>query len=177
MKIRLLILTITTTILVCCSNKRQNLTKVSADELVAKIENYCDNRVETEGTIVHICGVNKKKMKLITTNGSTIKIVPQDTLACFDRSLYKKKIKVSGIVKEQRIGKKHIDKLGKEKTILCHIDHSPCTDSAWVEKKIKNGGADGISEKAINKLNTTMQETQKKLRFGGYHLCRQMGNC
>ncbi len=140
----------------------QRITRINADSLITNIEKYRDTEVEIEGIIIHVCGVNWDKLKLETENGAIIKIVSRDTLHHFDKSLYKKKIKVKGIVKEERLDNYYVNKMEEEKTLLCHIDHSPCKDSAWVDRQITNGTADDISIQDIKELRTEMEQTQKR---------------
>lgn len=150
-------------LLICCNNKyiNQKITKVNADSLIINIDKYCKTKVEIEGIIIHICGVNGKKMKLKTDYGEIIKIVPLDSMISFDNSFYKKRIKVQGTVKEYRIEKSYIDKIEKEKTLLCHIDNTPCKDSAWVNRQKNRGVADSLSNRDIEKLKSKMEQTKK----------------
>jgi len=136
-------------------------TKVPADSLVAHIDKYRDARVEVEGLVVHVCGVDGKKMKLMTESGAIIKIVPRDSSDSFDESFYKKTVKVRGIAKESRIEESYVDKMEKEKALLCHIDHTPCRDSAWVSGQRESGAADSLSKRDIEKLRSTMARTGK----------------
>jgi hypothetical protein len=163
MKIRILVITLLTSLLVCCNNIKSNqkFTKIAADSLIVSIDNFCDSKVEIEGVVVHICGVDGKKMKLKTENGAIIKIVLQDSLDCFDKVFYKKRIKVQGVVKEYRIDKEYISRMENEKTLLCHIDYTPCMDSVWVERQISNGIADSLSNREILKLKRKMEQTKK----------------
>ena len=137
------------------------INKLQADSLIKNIEYYIDKSIETDGVIVHICGVNGKKMKFQTDNGEIIKIVPKDSLNSFDASFYKKRVKIQGIVKEFLTDKNYIDKMEKEKKLLCHIDNTPCIDSVWVNNKKKSGKADALSNHDIEKLRTTMEQTGK----------------
>ena len=163
MKINYLIISTILILLLSCNNFKTNkeVKNIPADSLVINIDQYLDKMVVTEGIIKHVCGVDKKKMKLKTEEGNIIKIIHQDSLHYFDKSLNKKKIRVQGIVKETRIEKSYIDNVEKEKTLLCHIDHSPCKDSIWVKGKRKNGTADSLSKRDIDKLRNKMEETQK----------------
>jgi hypothetical protein len=135
--------------------------KVPADSLVAHIDRYRDTGVEVEGVIVHVCGVDGRKMKLMTENGAIIKIVPRDSSGGFDGSLYKKRVKVQGIARESRIEKSYIDRMENEKALLCHIDQTPCRDSAWVSAQREAGAADTLSKRDIAKLRSKMEETGK----------------
>jgi hypothetical protein len=136
-------------------------TKVPADSLVAHINRYRDTGVEVEGLVVHICGVDGRKMKLMTAGGAIVKIVPRDSSGGFDESFYKKMVRVRGIAKESRIESSYVDKLESEKALLCHIDHTPCKDSTWVSGQIKAGRADTLSKRDIAKLRSTMARTGK----------------
>jgi hypothetical protein len=148
---------------VCCvkSLNGQGFTKVSADSLISGIDKYNNTKVEVEGQVVHICGVDGRKMKLMTEAGGIIKIVPKDSLDNFDESLYKQRIKVQGIAKELRIEKSYIDNLEKDRTLLCHIDHTPCKDSVWVKGQKEKGAADGMSKQDIERLRNIMKQTGK----------------
>jgi hypothetical protein len=163
MNCKILIITLSMIFLVCCNRIKSNqeISIVAADSLISKIDKYCNTKVEIEGVIVHICGVNGKKMKLKTDNGAIIKIVSQDTLESFDKSFYKKRIKVQGIAKKTRIKKSYIDKLEMERTLLCHIDNTPCMDSVWVNRQINSGVADSLSNRDIQKLKRIMQLAQQ----------------
>ena len=115
-----------------------------------------------EGIVIHVCGVDGKKMKLSTENGSIIKILPKDSLTSFDKSFFKKKVKVQGLVNELRIGKSYIDRLEKDKVLLCHIDHTPCKDSVWVRELKESGSANALSKKDTDKLMQIMEQTGKE---------------
>ena len=136
-------------------------TKLPADSLVAHIDKYRDTGVEVEGLVVHICGVDGKKMKLMTANGSIIKIVPRDSSDSFDKSFYKKMVKVQGIAKESRIERSYVDKMEREKALLCHIDNTPCKDSTWVSGQREAGAADTLSKRDIERLRSKMERTGK----------------
>jgi len=130
---------------------------VSADSLIANIDKYVNRRVKTEGFIAHICGVDGKKMKLMSDSGEVIVILARDNIS-FDASLYEKRIRVSGLVKEERLNKKYIDEQEKEKAILCHVDQRPCKDIQWVQAKVEAGVADSLSQKGIEKLRQKMAQ-------------------
>jgi hypothetical protein len=142
-----------------CSNKEAE--KVSIGTLVNRIDEYQGKLVETEGTVIHVCGVDLRKLKLKSDDGLIIKVVPIDSTDFFDKNLKKKKLRITGIVKENRIERSYVDKVEKEKTLLCHVDHKPCKDLAWVNKKIESGTADKISALAIQRLRDKMAETGK----------------
>jgi hypothetical protein len=163
MRSRILIIILLASSLVSCTRIKndQEIPKIVADSLIANIDKYCETRVEIEGVIIHVCGVNGRKMKLRTESGAIIKIVPHDSLGRFDKSFHKKKVKIQGLVKESRIERAQIDKLEKEKILLCHIDNAPCKDSAWVDRQKSAGNADSLSSQDILKLKQKMEQTHK----------------
>ncbi|MFA8434352.1 MAG: hypothetical protein ACEPOZ_07525 [Marinifilaceae bacterium] len=163
MKYRFLSIALIVILSVGCKNTKTNrtYTKVAADSLVAKIEQYCNTPVQTEGLVVHICGVSGKKMKLQSKSGAIIKIVPADSLSRFDRTYNKKRVRVQGVVKEFRTEKKYVDRIEKGGPLLCHIDHTPCKDIEWVKEKEESGVAEKILKRDIAKLRKQMQQTGK----------------
>jgi len=136
-------------------------TKVPADSLVTNIDKYRDTAVEVEGLVVHVCGVDGRKMKLMTAGGAIVKIVPRDSSARFDESFYRKRVQVRGVAKESRVERSYVDRMESEKTLLCHIDHTPCRDSTWVSGKRASGAADSLSKRDIERLRSAMERTGK----------------
>lgn len=163
MKTKVLTIVIIIPLIISCNSQpaNQKITKVDSDSLITHIDKYLDSKVEIEGTIVHICGVDGKKMKLKTDSGEIIKIVSQDSLETFSKDLCKKRLKIHGIVKESRIENILVDKIEEEKTLLCHIDNTPCKDIEWVDRQVKAGIADSLSYKTIKRLKAKMKLTDK----------------
>jgi hypothetical protein len=133
---------------------------VPADSLIVNIDNYVNTKVETEGYIVHVCGVDRKKMKLMSENGEVVVIIPQDTTN-FDYSLNRKRIKVYGLVKEERLSEQYIEEKEEGKVLLCHVDRTPCKDGKWVNAKVEAGVADSLSKKDTDALRQKMEQQGK----------------
>jgi hypothetical protein len=147
-----------------CNTRNQNSLQalpVIADSLITNIGQFDNKYIATEGSVVHICGVDGRKMKLKTDIGRMIKIVPADSGGFFNKDLLQKRVRIYGIVKEFRLDTSTINKMENEKSVLCHVDHLPCKDTAWVNKNIKAGLADSMSIRAVNKLRATMSQTNK----------------
>lgn len=142
-------------------NKDTSFTKVNADSLTVNIENYNHMPVEVEGLVVHICGVDGKKMKIKTAGGASIKVVYADSLQKFDTALYNKRVRVYGMVVETRLTKPFIDRMDRDKAIPCSIDSAPCIDSLWIKSKRQSGKADSISRAGIEKLRKRMEQAKK----------------
>ncbi|WP_372644421.1 hypothetical protein [Ancylomarina sp.] len=136
-------------------------TKISLDELIENAEQYENKKVELIGLVVHICGVDGKKMKLKSPSGAIVKIVPNDSNESYDSALKKQVVSVQGVVEISRIEKAEIDKVEKEKTLLCHIDNTPCKDKEWVNNKIESGADVTIVKKDIAKLRKQMETSGK----------------
>ncbi len=143
------------------SKKADEAVVVNADSLVVNIEKYNNAKVETEGTVIHICGVDKKKLKLKTDDAHIIKVVWQDTSAVFDEKWYKKRVRVKGVVRESRISKEYIERIKQNKTLLCHIDYSACKDSSWVQNKIDAGINSAYSDNQTKLLDEKMRSLNK----------------
>jgi hypothetical protein len=134
---------------------------VSIDTLVSDVDSYEGELIETSGLVAHVCGVEKLKLKLKSDNGNIIKVVLKDSTVSFDKNLYKKKLKVVGIVSETRIKKNYVDQVEEDKSLLCHIDNTLCKDSAWVQKKVEYGVADSLSAIDVKRLRDRMKDTGK----------------
>ena len=133
---------------------------IPADSLIINIDKYVNTKIETEGIIAHVCGVDGKKMKLMSDGKEVIVVIPHDT-ASFDYSLNRKRIKVYGLVKEERIDKSYIDEKEEKKVLLCHVDQTPCKDINWVNAKIEAGVADSLSKKDTDGLRMKMEKQGK----------------
>ena len=149
-------------LMVSCGNRTQSaqVAFVPADSLIVNIDDYVNTKVETEGFIAHVCPVDRKKMKLMSESGEVVVILPHDTTS-FDYSLNRKRIKVFGLVKEERLSEQYIDEQEKETTLLCHVDQKPCKDKKWVNAKVEAGVADSLSKKDNDKLRQKMKQQGK----------------
>lgn len=127
--------------------------------LIAKADQYESREVEIIGLVVHICGLDSKKMKLKSPSGAIIKIVPNKPGESFDSALKKQVVSVQGVVEISRIEKTTIDRIEKEGTLLCHIDNTPCKDKEWVNKKIESRADITIVKRDIAKLRKQMQDS------------------
>jgi hypothetical protein len=133
---------------------------IHADSLIVNIDNYVNTKVETEGFIAHVCGVDRKKMKLMSESGKVVVIIPYDTTS-FEYSLNRKRVKVYGLVKEERLSEQYINEQEEEKSLLCHVDQRPCKDIKWVNAKVEAGVADSLSKKDIDALRQKMEQQGK----------------
>ena len=148
-------------LLIACSSKGQEsaekYTEISIDELISQSDKYENKKVEIIGLVDHMCGVDGKKIKLKSTSGKVLKIVPNDNNKSFDSSFKKQIVSVRGIVDIKHLSKAYVDEMEKKGTLLCHIDHSACKDKAWVNNKIDTGKDVEIVKKDIAKLRNQMK--------------------
>ena len=133
---------------------------VNADSLIINVDNYVNTKVETEGLIVHVCGVDRRKMKLMSDNGEVITVIPHDTTR-FDYSLNRKRVRVYGLVKEERLNEQYILEKEEEKALLCHVDQRPCRDTDWINAKVEAGIADSLSKKDTDRLRQKIEQQGK----------------
>lgn len=146
-----------------CNNQKQNKlpVKVNSDSLVQNIGKYLNTKVQIEGMIAHVCAMHGKKMKLRTNDGGFIKIVTKDSVSGFDKSLNRRRIRVSGTVSENRIDKATLDLYEKRAIQVCSIDNLECKDSSWINSNIKLGIAKKLSKRSVERLRKIMKETGK----------------
>ena len=119
--------------------------------------------ISLEGTIIHVCPIEKIKMKLRLDDGEIICVLPADNTP-FDKNKWdKKRVRISGLLQEERLTRKTILSNFEEKKLLCHIDHTPCIDSKWIENHWKRGTA----EELLKEDNETLQRrmSQNKANF------------
>lgn len=147
-----------------CKNKAtdNNITTIAADSLKKNVESFAGRYIATEGTVIHVCPVNGLKIKLRADDGSIIKVTTGNTFPQFDQDWNGKKVRITGTVREERIPRSVIDSVAANEVLLCHIDHTPCIDSAWVKNKKKQGVASSISEKETGLLKAEMEKTGKE---------------
>lgn len=144
-----------------CQPKQVSETPViAADTLAMQIDKYAGQEVTVEGKIVHVCPVDGSKMKL-TSNRQIIKIIPSAPNGKFERHWNGKRIRVCGKVHEVRLSRAHLDSLYRAGSLLCHIDFSPCSDTAWVAAKHRQGKAAEIVAHYHSFFKYEMQRTGK----------------
>ncbi|BDX37001.1 hypothetical protein CYCD_03560 [Tenuifilaceae bacterium CYCD] len=148
--------------IVACKNQCHKVEKVLADELVLNTDQFCGKKVETEGVIVHICGVDGKKMKLKADNGSMLMISASEAIPYFDKKFFNKRVRIQGLVWESRVDSLYLDKVEVGKTLLCHINNSPCKDTVWVKKQTEYGREDSLSQRDVKRLRDRMKQTGKQ---------------
>ena len=134
---------------------------VPADSLIVKIDMYAGKKIETEGMIAHVCGVDGRKMKLMSDNREVVNVIPHDT-TIFDRTLTGQRVKVYGLVIEERLSEQYIIEKEEEKALLCHVNQRPCRDVNWANRQIEAGRADSLSKIDIDRLRQMMKRHGKE---------------
>ena len=129
---------------------------LSAEGLDANI----DKKICVEGIIVHICGVNGNKMKLMLADSTMVMVVPEQQIDSFSRQQWKQKqLRICGMLHGTKLTKQYLDSMYNAQQLLCSIDYKQCTDTAWVSYQWREGNAEKIlasglikQEKLMNKL-------------------------
>lgn len=148
-------------LLFACQPKPVSVTKVvTADTLAMQIDKYVGQEVTVEGKIVHVCPVDGSKMKL-SNNRQIIKVIPPEGNGKFERYWNGRRIRVQGKVHEERLSSVHIDSLYRSGSLLCHIDFSPCNDTAWVATQHRQGKATQIVNHYYSFFKHEMKRTGK----------------
>lgn len=140
------------------TQKQETPLLVNADNVISEPQKYLGTEILTEGKVVHICGVDYRKIKLKTESGEIIKVIPRDPLFKYDKALQGKRIRVQGVVDVDILLRSDIIQTKKEKILTCHVDHKPCKDTAWVQRQIKSGYADTLLNRDFEKLSSTMDK-------------------
>lgn len=161
MKNFILMLFCSSVLIACQSRNTIQPPLIAADSLAGSIEVFSGKQVTLEGKIVHVCPVDQSKMKLLGTRHQVIKIVPLTKKDKFDPSWNGKQVRVQGTVSEIRFPRSYVDSIKQAGALLCHIDFTPCSDTAWVAAKHRQGVAEKITENYNTYLNDRMQKTGK----------------
>ena len=143
------------------SKSATEMTFVDAKDIIEQVENYIGRTVATEGKIVHVCSVDRKKMRLYLEGSGYIKIVSEDPDAAFDYDLNQKDVRVVGVVQEIRLGKPRIDEMERDFALLCGADKEPCIDPNRAERAREEGVLEETSKRHIATLRETLQQTGK----------------
>ncbi|MCT4614984.1 MAG: hypothetical protein N4A49_08945 [Marinifilaceae bacterium] len=159
MKFTSFILTIFIFSLTGCNNNPYQ--KANIDDIVNNIDQYKGKLIETSGKVLHVCGVDFKKLKLQSKNKNIIKVTAFNKQEIFSKTLNNKEIKIKGVVTEHKITAAYINQMDSLKTIPCHVDNKACTDKEWIKRKKEAGVADKISASAIKRLRKRMEKTGK----------------
>ena len=130
-------------------------------DLVNEAEKYLNKTIRISGKILHICGVTGKKMKLQTSQGVIVKVLRRNSSTAFDKSYNGKDVIIQGVMSEKKITGEKIANMEKANRLLCHIDHTPCIDKAWVQKQIENGQAAELMKNDIGKLRERLENSGK----------------
>lgn len=147
-------LSLATGMIWCSCNNKKNI-------LPHYLESEVGEKITLEGEIVHVCPIEGMKMKLRLSDGEIISVLPIDDKS-FDKQQWdKKNVRIFGKLGETRVPRSVIVSDFKEKKLLCHIDHTPCTDTKWIENRWKDGSAVDILKRDNQALMTRMGKTQR----------------
>lgn len=134
-------------------------------EVVRSVEDLIPNvggLVCLEGEVVHVCPCGGQKLKLKLADGTMLKVIPGSKLGTFSKlNLNKKKVKICGELSEVRLSKEYLDSMYSSQTLACHIDYTPCTDTAWVNYQWREGNAEKILATVSINQQKQMEQTGK----------------
>ena len=139
--------------LIACNNKQKNSYTHYLESEIGKITTL-------KGEIIHVCPIEGQKMKLQLPDGEVICILPSNGEPFLKKQWDKKKVKISGMLKEKRFMRNTILTNYQDKKLLCHIDYTPCIDTKWIENRQKDGSAERLLERDNELLLGKMQTTK-----------------
>lgn len=135
---------------------------VSTIDLKNHPEKWVGKKITIEGKVLHVCPVKGQKMKLLADDDVIIKVLPGKACTQFEHSLNNCKVKVEGIINEERITRAQIDAM-ENPYGLCHIDHTTCLDSAWANNRLRK--ATTTRSEATKNFSEIMEKSGKEYIF------------
>jgi hypothetical protein len=134
--------------------------KKQTDKYTHYLEPEVGKETTLEGEIIHVCPIEGKKMKLQLSDGEIICVLPAAGEPFAKAQWDHKKVKVTGLLQEAQLPRTTIAANYQDKKLLCHIDHTPCTDVKWMENRWKDGSAERLLERDNEDLLQRMYETK-----------------
>ncbi|MDR3141286.1 MAG: hypothetical protein LBU37_06140 [Tannerellaceae bacterium] len=134
--------------------------KKQTDKYTHYLEPEAGKETTLEGEIIHVCPIEGKKMKLRLSDGEIICVLPAIDEPFAKTQWDQKKVKITGLLQEAQLPRTTIVANYQDKKILCHIDHSPCTDIRWIENRWKDGSAERLLERDNENLQQRMYKTK-----------------
>lgn len=135
--------------------------RLTLEELTATIDDVVGKRVIVEGTVLHLCSVDRTKMKLKGDGDAVVRVDPVTPGQGFDEGLLKKRVRVRGVVFETRIDEARLAELEKQVAVLCHVDRQPCRSEGYIEGLRKEGKAGEVSARQIAALREKLAKSVK----------------
>lgn len=155
---------------------------VSASGLAEHVE----ESVSVRGKIVHICPVDRMKLKLMLADGTTIQVVPADGYGAFAVSEEQDGLKCSirwpgssdeltycesgrlsdvvfsGVLVAKPINRFYADSLYYNGILNCHVNYERCLDSEWVSAMWADSSAFGLLEGTHDRLLQQIEQSENK---------------
>ncbi|MDR1202160.1 MAG: hypothetical protein LBL58_11125 [Tannerellaceae bacterium] len=135
--------------------------KKQTDKYVHYLEPEIGKETTLEGEIIHVCPIEGMKMKLQLSDSEIICVLPATDEPFAKTQWDHKKVKVTGLLQETKLPRTTIVANYQDKKLLCHIDHSPCTDIEWVENRWKDGSAKRLLDRDNESLQERMYKTKQ----------------
>ena len=158
-------------IAVSCKNNSTNNTDTAKSEQVApeevtvvklaefddKVDGLVGKKIEITGTADHICKHGGQRMFIVDTDAEgRVKITPDEHVAAFNSDLEGRKLKIVGIVEEQRIDEAYIREWEEE--ILADADMGDDKgEGMHLGGNMEKGGSDADKSEEMEKVNHLRQ--------------------
>jgi hypothetical protein len=137
------------------NKSKTDTAKVTVLSFLKQADTLIDKPVIIEGTILHTCKHGGKRMFLADgTDSITVEVTAGGTIASFDEKLIGSRVRVAGILREERIDEKYLNEWENEvkKPVENH--------NAGVHTGAKGHEDQGVQEK-LNQINEMRGELKK----------------
>lgn len=113
-----------------------------------------------EGEIIHVCPIRGQKIKLKLEDGEIIRVNSTDGTP-FDAAQWnRKQVRITGKLSSLKLSRKEIAQNDEEKKLLCHIDHTPCIDTQWINNRWQDGSGSDILQRDNEAIQAKMRQTE-----------------
>lgn len=124
------------------------------------LEPQLNSRLTLEGEVVHVCPIQGKKMKLKLDDGEIMKVTSTDGTPFEATQWNNKRVRITGKLGDLKLSRKEIADTYADKKLLCHIDHTPCIDTRWVNNRWQDGSGNDILQRDNEALQLKMRQTE-----------------
>jgi hypothetical protein len=140
------------------NKKKSDTAKVTVLSFLKQADTLIDKPVIIEGNILHTCKHGGKRMFLVDGNDSvTVEVTAGGTITSFDEKLIGSRVRVAGMLREERIDEKYLNEWENEvkKPVENH--------NAGVHTGTKGHEDQGVQEKLaqINEMRAELKNSGK----------------
>ena len=131
----------------------EEITEVNLTEFDSVVENLVGKKIVVIGTADHICKHGGQRMFIVDTGSEgRVKVTPDENVAAFKTDLEGQRLKIVGIVEEQRIDEAYLREWEEE--ILSDTDMGDDEgEGSHLGGNVEKGGSDADENEELEKVN------------------------